>query len=214
MRVKRVVLVRHGETMWHKENRYAGRSDVELTPRGEAQALTLARWAGTAGLDAVWSSQLSRARRTAQPAAAAAGLRVKIDERLAELDFGRGEGKTSAEMKAEFPVARAAFEADPAQHFLPGGEDPEDAAHRGLLALADIAASLPEQGRALVVAHNTLIRLLLCRLLGVPLSRYRTLFPKLSNGTGTELGFQGSRISLLTFNAALTIAEKEPTSHV
>lgn len=211
--MKRVVLVRHGETVWHKENRYAGRSDVALTPRGEAQALVLARWAGSAGLDAVWSSPLSRARRTAQPAAAAAALPLEIDERLVELDFGRGEGKTSVEMKAEFPAERNAFEADPARHFLPGGEDPEAAADRGLLALADIAAALPEQGRALVVAHNTLIRLLLCRMLGVPLSRYRTLFPELSNGTGTELGFQGSRISLLTFNAALTTAEKEPESH-
>ena len=69
-----LVLVRHGETVWHAENRYAGVSDVALTPRGEEQAARLARWARTAGLVAVWSSPLSRARRTAQGCAGAADL--------------------------------------------------------------------------------------------------------------------------------------------
>jgi broad specificity phosphatase PhoE len=66
-----LVLVRHGETVWHAENRYAGRSDVPLTPRGQEQAGALARWATGAGLDAVLTSPLCRARETAGPACAA-----------------------------------------------------------------------------------------------------------------------------------------------
>lgn len=201
--MKRLVLVRHGETVWHAENRYAGRSDIELTPEGEAQAQQLAAWAVNAGLGAVWSSPLLRAMRTAQGAAASAALPLQIEERLIEIDFGRGEGRTAAEMRALFPAERAAFERDPVRHYLPDGEDPNAATSRGMAALEDIAAALPEGERALVVAHNTLLRLLLCRVLGLPLSRYRDVFPSLANVTGTELGFRNGQVSLLNFNTPL-----------
>ncbi|MBI0382368.1 histidine phosphatase family protein, partial [Streptomyces albiflaviniger] len=65
------VLVRHGETVWHAENRYAGRTDVPLTEHGHQQAAELGAWAAGRRLDAVLSSPLSRARLTAEPAAAA-----------------------------------------------------------------------------------------------------------------------------------------------
>ena len=69
-------LARHGETEWHAEHRYAGVSDVPLTARGLEQAAALAEWASTAGLAAIVASPLSRARRSAEPAAQAAGLQL------------------------------------------------------------------------------------------------------------------------------------------
>ena len=192
-----LVLVRHGETVWHAENRYAGVSDVALTPRGEEQAGQLAAWARNAGLAAVWSSPLSRARRTAQ--ACAAGVPLEVDARLRELDFGDGEGLTSAEMTQRFPEARAAFLDDPAAHPLPGGEDPVAAANRFTECLQEIAADLPD-GRVLVVAHSSAIRLALCRLIGVPLSEYRRLFPRLRNCALTEVRLRDGRVALLQFN--------------
>ena len=159
---------RHGETVWHAENRYAGVSDVALTPRGEEQAAQLAAWTRTAGLVAVWSSPLSRARRTAQGCAMVADLPLDVDARLRELDFGEGEGLTSAEMAERFPDARAAFLADPVAHHLPGGEDPVTAAQRFTDCLQEITEKHPD-GRVLVVAHSSAIRLALCRLIGVPL---------------------------------------------
>ncbi|MGW3347934.1 histidine phosphatase family protein [Nonomuraea rubra] len=212
-----LVLVRHGETVWHAENRYAGITDVALTPRGLAQAARLADWAAGAGLAAIWASPLSRARitaetaaakaappasRTAIPAAAEAGPAVQVDERLRELDFGQGDGLTSAEMKARFPEARAAFEADPAAHPLPGGEDPHRAADRFVAALGDIAAAHPG-GRVLVVAHTTAIRLALCRLIGVPLGEYRRLFPRLDNCALTELRLRDGQVAMLQYNSPI-----------
>ena len=194
-----LVLVRHGQTVWHAENRYAGRSDVALTPRGLEQAAQLAVWAQTAGLAAVWSSTLSRARITAEACSAAAGLRLEVDARLCELDFGEGEGLTSAEMTQRFPEARAAFLDDPAAHPLPGGEDPVVAANRFTECLQEIAANLPD-GRVLVVAHSSAIRLALCRLIGVPLSEYRRLFPALRNCALTEVRLRDGRVALLQFN--------------
>ena len=185
------------DLVWHAENRYAGVSDVALTPRGEEQAGQLAAWARNAGLAAVWSSPLSRARRTAE--ACAVDVPLEVDARLRELDFGEGEGLTSAEMTQRFPEARAAFLDDPAAHPLPGGEDPVAAANRFTECLQEIAADLPG-GRVLVVAHSSAIRLALCRLIGVPLSEYRRLLPTLRNCALTEVRLRDGRVALLQFN--------------
>ncbi|AQA10625.1 hypothetical protein GCM10009548_38170 [Streptomyces malaysiensis subsp. malaysiensis] len=195
------VLVRHGETVWHAENRYAGRTDVPLTELGHEQAAALGAWAAGRRLDAVLSSPLSRARLTAGPAAAALGLTPRVDERLYELDFGRGEGLTRAEMRERFPAELDAFLADPVAHHLPGGEHPAAAAARAIACLTDIQRESPD-GRVLVVAHSTLVRLVLCELLGIPLAHYRQVFPRLENGALTELRLLGDRASLLRLNAA------------
>jgi broad specificity phosphatase PhoE len=194
-----VVLVRHGETVSHAENRYAGSSDVDLTPRGVDQAGRLAGWAHIAGLDGIWTSPLVRARRTAEPAAKTSGSSLAVDDRLRELDFGAGEGLTAAEMTRNFPAARAAFDRDPVGHHLPGGEDPVAAAARFVACLRDITTRHPD-GRALVVTHSTVIRLALCSLLGVPLSRYRRLFPSLANCALTELRLRGDDVAMLRYN--------------
>ncbi|MFJ8649405.1 histidine phosphatase family protein [Streptomyces sp. NPDC093546] len=206
------ILVRHGETQWHAENRYAGRTDVPLTELGHQQAATLAAWAAGQRLDAVLCSPLSRARLTAEPAATALGLTPRVDERLYEVDFGRGDGLTRAEMAEEFPDALAAFLADPVAHHLPGGEDPAAAADRAIDCLEEAARELPD-GRVLVVAHSTLVRLVLCKLLGIPLSRYRQVFPALENGALTELRLPpGGQASLLRLNAPATAATTATTT--
>ncbi|MGX6604969.1 histidine phosphatase family protein [Micromonosporaceae bacterium Da 78-11] len=206
----RLVLVRHGETVWHRENRYAGTSDVALTDRGWDQARQLAGWAATAGLDGIWASTLSRARSTAGLCADASGVALHIDGRLRELDFGDGEGLTSAEMGERFPEALHAFRADPVARHLPGGEHPADAAERFIGCLRDIAAAHPD-GRVLVVAHTTAIRLALCQVLGVPLGEYRRLFPFVRNCSLTELGLDGGQFSVLEFNTPLDRAEVPST---
>ncbi|MEJ2890846.1 histidine phosphatase family protein [Actinomycetospora aeridis] len=179
-----LVLARHGETRWHAENRYAGRTDVELAPGGHRQAEGLARWAAGAGLDAVITSPLRRARDTALPAAHAAGLTLRTDPRLVEVDFGEGDGHTREEMETLFPEALAAFLAKPSSSPLPGGETGSDAVERALPVLAAEVAARPD-GRVLVVAHQTLLRLLLCHLLGLPLDHYRAVFPRLEGAART-----------------------------
>ena len=204
-------LVRHGATIWHAENRYAGTSEVALDPRGYAQAERLATWASEAGLAALWCSPLNRARETAAPAARAAGLEPRIDERLREIDFGRIEGKTMAEAAQLFPEEMRRFKADPATYPMPGGEDPYQAARRAVSALRDIAASHP-QGRVLVVAHNTLIRLALCSLFSIPLACYRTVFPAVRNGALTEIRLEDDSAALLQYNCPLGTACGPPPS--
>jgi len=198
--VTHLYLVRHGTTVWHTENRYAGITDVALDPGGYAQAERLAAWASEAALAAIWCSPLNRARETAAPSARTTGLEPRIDERLREIDFGKIEGKTMAEAEQLFPEEIRRFKADPATYPMPGGEDPHQAAHRAVSALRDIASVHP-QGRVLVVAHNTLIRLALCSLFGIPLARYRTVFPTVRNGALTEIGLGDENAALLQYNS-------------
>lgn len=204
-------LVRHGATVWHAENRYAGSSDVALDTNGYAQAERLAAWASEAKLAAIWCSPLTRARETAASAALATGLVAHVDERLREIDFGKIEGKTMGEAEELFPEEIRRFKADPAAYPMPGGEDPREAAHRAVSALHDIALAHPN-GRVLVVAHNTLIRLALCSVMGIPLARYRTVFPAVRNGALTEIQFEGENAALLQYNSPLGTADGRRTS--
>lgn len=196
-------LVRHGATVWHAENRYAGSSDVALDPNGYAQAERLAAWASETKLAAIWCSPLTRARETAAAAARATGLVPRADKRLREIDFGQIEGKTMAEAEQLFPEEIRRFRADPATYPMPGGEDPHKAARRAVSTLRDIAVALPNE-RVLVVAHNTLIRLALCSVMGIPLARYRTVFPAVRNGALTEIRLEGENAALLQYNAPLS----------
>ncbi|MCQ4209249.1 histidine phosphatase family protein [Streptomyces longispororuber] len=195
----RLLLVRHGQTIWHAENRYAGVTDVPLTDEGLAQADDLGAWAVRRGVDAVVCSPLSRAVRTASPAAEALGLVPEVVAGLREVDFGWGEGRTVEEMAAEDADAVGRFRADAESGAFPGSEAPSAAARRATAALRDIAARHPD-GTVLVVAHNTLLRITLCALLGVPVGRYRAVFPRLDNAAVTELELGADTAALLSLN--------------
>ncbi|KUO22017.1 histidine phosphatase family protein [Streptomyces dysideae] len=194
-----LLLARHGQTVWHAENRYAGVSDVALTDTGRDQAEALGRWAAAHPVDAIWTSTLSRAMATAAPASHALGLTPHREVALRECDFGVVEGRTLPEFAAESPEAAEAFRTDPVAHPFPGAEDPKTAATRGADALHRIAAAHPGE-RVLVVAHNTLLRLTLCRLLEIPLSEYRRVFPQLRNAAISELRMTERSVGLIALN--------------
>ena len=204
----RLALVRHGETIWNAEHRYAGSTDIPLSSRGQEQAEKLANWASSADLHDIWVSPLLRARETVRPSERAAGITARVDSRLREIHFGRGEGLTNAEIKQSFPEAFAAFQSDPVSHPLPGGEDPRDVALRAIECFKEIETMHP-RGRVLVVTHNTLIRVALCQLLGVPLSRYRGVFATVANGALSEIRLQDGHVALVKFNVPLEVDRTE-----
>jgi probable phosphoglycerate mutase len=200
-----LVLIRHAETIWHAENRYAGKTDVELAEKGREQARRLALWAGQAGLTAMWTSPLSRCRLTAAPSSVATELEPIVDERLRELDFGSLDGKTKSEAKAAFPQMMEAYLRDPVANHFRDGEPPREAAARAIACFSDIAARHPE-GRVMVVAHSTLIRLALCGLLGIDMAQYRLRFPRLINCSLTEITLVDGEAGLLSLNVPVDFA--------
>jgi broad specificity phosphatase PhoE len=204
----RLLLARHGQTEWHRENRYVSRTDIGLTNTGCEQARCLARRAAQEGVDLVLCSPLTRALETAKPAVVALGLKLETDERLRELDFGEWEGKTLVEIREEDPDAVRLFEEN-AEHGFTGGEPLSEGAARVLAVFADLSRS--HAGRTvLVVAHNTLLRLALCRILGVPLGRYRRVMPRVVNGAVSEVRFGENGGALYSFNDSGTPGHGSP----
>ena len=213
----RLALARHGETVWHAENRYAGGgSDIDLTDRGRQQAAALAAWCRDYAPDAVFCSPVRRAVETATPSADATGLPLRLVDDLREVDFGVAEGHTLDELAAADPDMVRRFRADPVAHPFPGSEPPDVAAHRSARALLSIAEQFTGR-RVLVVAHNTLLRLGLCVLLGVPVTRYRSVFPRLDNAAISELSILSDQrqphpaASLLSMNVQLDTPSEPPS---
>lgn len=208
-----LVLVRHGETVWHADNRYAGGgSDIDLTPAGRKQADLLAGWVGARHFDAVVCSPVRRAVETARPSAVALGVQLEIVDELREVDFGVAEGRTVDELLDLDPDMVHRFRRDPVAHAFPGAESPESAARRGGSALRQIAREHAGDV-VLVVAHNTLLRLAMCELLELPVSRYRRFFPRLENATLTELlvpADPDGSASLLSLNARPPVDAHHP----
>lgn len=166
------MLVRHGETDWIGE-RLAGRQGgIHLNEKGRRQAEEVARMLAPLPIDAFYSSPLDRARETAEPAARAAGKEVQLMDELQEVDFGELEGKTFKELRG-LPVWKQVHH-QPSGVRYPGGESLTEVQQRGVAAVERIFPLHP-RGTAALFSHSDTIRLILCRLLGMPLDSYLTL---------------------------------------
>jgi len=136
-----LLLVRHGETDWNAEGRLQGHTDTPLNDYGRRQARALADELAGAPIDAVYTSDLARARETAEILGGRLGLPVALDPELREKNWGSWEGLTPAERERVEYV----------------GESTEDHRERTMRALAAIAGRHPA-GRVLVVTHGGSIR--------------------------------------------------------
>ena len=103
MQVTRILAVRHGETAWNHASRIQGHTDIELDDTGQWQARRVAQALGDEDLQALYSSDLARARDTAAPLPALHGLPVGIDEGLRERGFGDFEGLSFEQIEARWP---------------------------------------------------------------------------------------------------------------
>ena len=149
----RVIAIRHGETAWNAELRLQGHVDIELNERGRPQAQRMAAALADAGVQAVYSSDLLRARVTAEALAAVAGISVQVHRGLRERAFGEFEGLTYAEIEERWPEGAQRWrERDP--EFAPaGGESLHDFYGR-VVATGDALAAC-HRGQVLVlVAHG------------------------------------------------------------
>lgn len=195
----RLLLARHGQTEWHHDNRYAGRSNIELTEIGRQEAEALAYRAHEEEPVSVVCSPLVRAIKTAQPAATACKVVLEVEERLREIDFGAWEGKILEEIRKENPILAEKFQRDPGNAPFADGESLPNAAARALEAYRDLHQRYGGQ-TVLVVAHNTLIRLSLCAMLGISLRNYRKRLPRIVNGAVSEVRFGSEGGALYSLN--------------
>jgi glucosyl-3-phosphoglycerate phosphatase len=180
VRVRRLVMLRHGQTEFNAGSRMQGQLDTELSDLGRAQAVAAAEVLGKRQPLALVSSDLRRAYDTAVALSEQTGLPVQVDTRLRETHLGDWQGMTHAEVDAEAPGARQAWREDAtwAPH---GGESRVDVAGRSLPVVAGLIAAQAEWGagepeRPLVlVAHGGLIAALTGALLGLPVDNWPVL---------------------------------------
>ena len=161
-----ILVIRHGETAWNREEVFRGRADVPLSERGREQARLLAEAVREQPVRAVYSSPLARARETAAPLAQALGLELTIDERMIDMSFGDWEGRPRAEVEKEQPGPYQTWLTEPARFRAPGGESLSDVLARAWPALQEIAERHAEDAAA-VVSHRVVCKVLLCAALGV-----------------------------------------------
>jgi alpha-ribazole phosphatase len=170
--VLRLYIVRHGVTAWNQEGRIQGHSDTPLSAEGVVQAQRIgARLARLEPpLQAVWSSDLMRARQTAEAIAAPFDLAVQTTPLLREMMLGEWEGLTQDEIEARGDMALLErYRRDPGQHRPPGGEALEAAWDRVTTAVREIRALHPG-GQVAVVGHGGSLRALLCEALNAPVA--------------------------------------------
>lgn len=168
----RVLLIRHGETPWNAEGRYQGQTDIPLSEVGEEQARKLGlRLRGVAITRAV-ASPLVRARRTAELALGPGrASMLTFDAGLSEIHHGEWEGKLAHEIAADDGHRFAAWRSAPESVLMPGGESLEHVIDRAWSALQRACAGLGNSDTLLIVAHDAVNRVLLCRVLGIPFSK-------------------------------------------
>lgn len=183
----RVVVVRHGETEWSRENRHTGRTDLPLTARGREQAEGLVAQLGALHFGTVLVSPLRRARETCDLAGFAADATVDPD--LVEWDYGDYEGMTTAEIRAIRP-GWSLF-----RDGVAGGEMLAGVAARADRVIARLRAV---QGDALIFAHGHLLCVLTARWLELPPEVARRLF--LEPASPSMLGHIREWTALLSWN--------------
>ncbi len=181
MRVRRLVMLRHGQTDFNQGFRMQGQLDTQLSELGRAQAVAAAEVLGKLQPLVIVTSDLRRAYDTAIKLGGRTGLKVRVDDRLRETHLGDWQGLTHMQIDTEAPGARLAWREDAtwAPH---GGESRVDVAARSLPLIAELVSGDPEWGHpnqpdrpVVLVAHGGLVAALSAALLRLPVANWPVL---------------------------------------
>jgi glucosyl-3-phosphoglycerate phosphatase len=218
MRIRRLVMLRHGQSGFNAGNRMQGQLDTELSDLGRDQTVAAAEVLAKRQPLLIVSSDLRRALDTAMTLGERSGLPVEVDTRLRETHLGDWQGMTHLEVDAAAPGARLAWRNDAtwAPH---GGESRVDVAARGLPLIAELVADQTEWGTdeperpVVLVAHGGLIAALTAALLKLPVDNWPALggmgnasWVQLSGHADGDAEFADIRWRLDVWNASAQVA--------
>lgn len=170
----RLFVLRHGETDWSRERRFAGWRDVALSADGRRQGEAAAQALAQALPAAIYASPLERARTTAETIAKPHRLDVRIDPAFKEIGFGRWEGLTREEVGARFPAEHEIWGMAPERFTAPGGESLAAVAERVRRGLEELQAEHAGE-TAILVTHAIITRLIVLQALGLGADRLWTV---------------------------------------
>jgi len=166
----RLYLIRHGETDYNNSFRFQGRIDVPLNEAGVAQAEKLAGYFKNIPLEAIYTSDLKRAVKTAEIIGRLKGIIPIKTEALREMSFGIWENMSSQDIQKQYAKEWKDFFAQPATTKISQGESMSEVQKRAYPAIQQILDRYPE-GDVAFVAHGGVIRVLICTMLGLDLNR-------------------------------------------
>jgi broad specificity phosphatase PhoE len=191
----KIILIRHGETLWNKEGRIQGTSDIELSPVGIEQARLLALSLKDQRICAIHASPLKRALQTAQIINEHHHKEIQTHWDLMEMDQGDFEGFSFKELMACEKDFLNKWIADPASVKMPNGESLAELQVRAWRTLETI---IGKEQNAVVVAHNFTIAAIICRIKNISLSQFRG--NSVGTASKTTIGFQNGEPYIETLN--------------
>jgi len=163
----KIILVRHGQTAWNREERFRGHADIPLDETGLVQAQAVAkRIALQWKPNVIYAGPLSRTIQTAQPTAQAFRLTVQSEPGLIDVDCGDWQGLSLEEVRAKWPREYEMYLHSPKEFQFPGGESLEQGRIRALRCVKELISQSPGQTLVLV-SHTALNRLILLSVLGL-----------------------------------------------
>jgi broad specificity phosphatase PhoE len=166
----KLILARHGETVWNVEKIYRGRTDVNLDEVGIKQAELLGKYLSNWELEAIYSSPLKRALDTANIIARYQKVSVHVAEGLIDFDYGEWQSLLEQEAKRLYPTLHNEWHNNPHKVKMPGGESLEDVRRRAIEVVNDVLSKY--QGGVVLVSHRVVNKVLICSLLGLDNSHF------------------------------------------
>ena len=193
-----ILLVRHGETDWNRARCMQGHIDIPLNTEGLRQARALGAALASEKLDAIYSSDLQRARVTAQAVADVHQMAVVIDEQLRERCYGVFEGLMYKEVAQQFPQEFALWQARDLHARFPSGERAAETLHdfhqRSVHAVTNIVKNNAAQ-RMLILTHGGVLDCLYREAMGMPVDAKREF--GIINAAINRLHWNGEKFTLL-----------------
>ena len=192
----KLILARHGETVWNVEKIYRGRTDVNLDEVGIKQAELLGKYLSNWELESVYSSPLRRALDTANIIARYQKIGVNIAEGLIDFDYGEWQSLPEQEVRRLYPALFNEWHHNPHKVRMPGGESLEDVSKRAIEVVNDVLSKY--QGSVVLVSHRVVNKVLICSLLGLDNSHFWNI--KQDVGGITIFNYEDGRFVLARHN--------------
>jgi probable phosphoglycerate mutase len=198
-------LVRHGETAWNAEGRVQGQLDIPLNATGLAQARAVASVLKNESFAAIYSSDLTRARQTAQPTADLLKKRVVLSESLRERHYGVFQGMTYTEASVRIPEGYARFKAKDPEYDFGTGESLSRFNERALACIRELVEKHSGEN-LLVVTHGGVLEMVYRHATGRALSTPRDFEIPNAGINRVEIGASGWRVSAWAQIGHLSVA--------
>ncbi len=196
---RKIILVRHMETVWNEQRRYIGRTDLHLSDLGARHARSLAESLKNTLLSGVISSNMKRALQTAQAIAAGRELTSVIEPDLREIDFGEWEGLDFNEISTAYPDLSDIWVEDPFSVHIPGGESMTGFVSRvkeswSRIRVAALADEGDSDGDLLIVTHAGCIKVILGALMGLDDRKVWGIYQEKGAVNTVEVALTGDRV--------------------